>query len=195
MIFKRNPITGERPFLRQYYLFHQALCEAKGDVDENLISVDHSTGSCYYGDTTYGVIYPKSWIPLFYSGNKEMDFFFQGYFNDNRKWVSKYINERSIIEYSNRGREIPRGFFDDVFFTNMGKSKFTPCPQGHPYKWTYRFYEAVLSKSIPILTEDDIIDDYLKYKFYLHNDDLKYEYSMEMVEHNYNIAMETLFIK
>jgi hypothetical protein len=193
-----NKHTGERPFLRQYFLFKQALEEKYETIDEYDILVDHSNGNCYYKDNKFGVIYPKSWIDLFTNGVKSIDYFFSGYVNPNspnlRDWVLGYSNKNSVINFSNRGRTISRDLFDNDFFGIMKNSKFSLCPQGYPYKWTYRFYEAILCKSIPILTEDDIVDEYLDYKFYIHNNLFHYEYNNDIVNHNYQIALTKLFL-
>lgn len=199
MLHRKNKYTGQRPFLRQYYLFKQALEEKYTDIDEYNISVDHTNCKCYYREKEYGVIYPNSWIGLFEEKKKTLDYFFSGYLNkekeDNRTWVLDYTDKNSIINFSDRGRNIPRDLFDNSFFDIMLSSKFSLCPQGFPYKWTYRFYEAVLCKSIPILKEDDVIEDYLDYKFYIHNDKFEYEYSLDMVNHNYELALKRLFLQ
>lgn len=198
MLHKKNKYTGQRPFLRQYYLFKQALEEKYLDIDEYKISVDHSNSKCYYGDEEYGVIYPKSWLTLFESTEKSIDYFFSGYLNnekeENRLWVLEYKNQNSVINFSDRGRNIPRDLFDIDFFDIMKKSKFSLCPQGYPYKWTYRFYEAILCKSIPILKQDDVIDDYFNYEFYIHNDKFDYDYSLDIINRNYEKALKRLFL-
>lgn len=198
MLHKKNKYTGQRPFLRQYYLFKQALEEKYLDIDEYEISVDHSNSKCYYGDEEYGVIYPKSWLTLFESTEKSIDYFFSGYLNnekeENRLWVLEYKNQNSVINFSDRGRNIPRDLFDIHFFDIMKKSKFSLCPQGYPYKWTYRFYEAILCKSIPILKQDDVIDDYFNYEFYIHNDKFDYDYSLDIINRNYEKALNRLFL-
>jgi hypothetical protein len=198
MLHKKNKYTGQRPILRQYYLFKEALEEKYLEIDEYKISVDHPNSKCYYGDEEYGVIYPKSWLKLFEGTEKSIDYFFSGYLNkekeENRLWVLDYKNQNSIINFSDRGRNIPRDLFDIDFFDIMKKSKFSLCPQGYPYKWTYRFYEAILCKSIPILKEDDVIDDYFNYEFYIHNDEFDYDYSLDIINRNYNKALKRLFL-
>jgi hypothetical protein len=195
-------VNKQRPFLRQYYLFYQALCEVYEDVNESNIVVNHSNGSCFYKDVKYGLIYPTDWLNrinvLLKENEKSVDFFFSGYKSHDmphlRDWVLEFENLNSYILYSNRGRVIPRDLFDIEFFLPMVKSKFTLCPQGYPYKWTYRFFEAALCKSIPILKSDDICEEYNGFKYYVHSDSFDYEYSLDIVEHNYNIAVKHLFI-
>jgi hypothetical protein len=193
-----NIENGTRPFLRQYHLFLEALNEEFEEVDETKIIIDHSTGDCYYNRKNYGLVYPKSWIDNFIKTEKDLDFFFSGFYNEEakekREWVNLYKDKNSIIEYSNRGRTIPRNYFDTEFFGKMLRSKFSLCPAGHPFKWTYRFYEATLCGSIPILTENDIIDDYIGYKFYLHNDRMEYKFDEKMIKHNYLLSLKRLFL-
>jgi hypothetical protein len=193
-----NEETNTRPFLRQYHLFLEALQEEFEVVDETKIIIDHSNGDCYYNRKNYGLKYPKSWIDNFVRIEKDLNFFFSGFYNDEAKekrdWVNEYKDKDSIIEYSNRGRTIPRNFFDKEFFDKMLRSKFALCPAGHPYKWTYRFYEATLCGAIPILKESDIIEDYDGYKFYIHSPEMKYEYDEKMVKYNYLLSLKRLFI-
>jgi len=190
-----NEENGSRPYLRQYHLFLMALKEEFDTVDETKIIIDHSTGDCYYDRKNYGLIYPKSWLVNFKKVEKDLDFFFLGVYNkEKREWVNEYKNENSIIHYTNKGRTIPKDFFDTDFFDKMMRSKFSLCPQGDTYKWTYRFYESTLCFSIPILKEEDIIDDYLDYKFYIHNDDMTYVYDENIANHNYSVSLNRLFI-
>lgn len=199
-----NRTKVERPFTRQYYLFVEALLEAFGDVEESEVLIDHSTGHCHYRGVEYGLTYPRKWIDLIRTKEKDVDFFFSGFLNRERPelrgWVNEYAGEKSVIFFSDNGRRIPRYFFDCNFFGLMSRSKFALCPQGHPYKWTYRFYEAALCRSVPVLREDDLVPDYMDYKFVVHDgkrspEDILREEREEITEYNYSLALERLFLK
>lgn len=193
----------ERPFLRQYILFYEALQEVYKTVKEDRIVVDHSNGDCYYKDKNYGLIYPRKWIDYIKKEkegqNKDIRFFFSGYQDpiepNLRNWIFEYEGEDSMISFSPKGRLIPRNRFDKDFFICMCRAQFALCPQGYPYKWTYRFFEATLCKAIPIVSLDDIIPEYEGFKYFIHGQDLSsYEYSEEIAEYNYNLALERLFL-
>ena len=190
----------ERPFLRQYILFYEALQEVFKNVKESKIIVDHSNGDCYYRGRNYGLIYPRSWLTYIKEEEKDIKFFFSGFQDPTepniRNWIFEYKGDHSVINFSPKGRLIPRNKFDKEFFSLMSRAEFALCPQGYPYKWTYRFFEATLCRAIPILSLDDIIPQYSGFKYYLHGQDpSSYVYSKEMAEHNYNLALKRLFLE
>lgn len=139
-----------------------------------------------------------------------------------RKWIIHFINkkfnQKSYLQFTDnitKTNYIPKGSFDYTlkeigfvprenelidrnqfdknYFEKMCKSKFCLCPGGDE-KWSMRFYEALLCKTIPIVSE--VKESYrskeealLGYKFYL-TTDKNFIYRKDWVEHNYN-----LFIK
>lgn len=85
-----------------------------------------------------------------------------------------------------------RAFFDSEYFFIMCKSRFTLCPAGDA-PWSMRFYEAILSKSIPILESKqhsgrNKLEYELGYKFYT-TDDKQFTYHPEWAEENYQIFL------
>ena len=154
-LHRRNKYTGERPFLRQYHLFKQPLEEKYRVIDEYDIVVNHSNGKCYYKNIEFGLTYPISWLKLFKSNEKLIDYFFSGYLNPNstqlRNWVLDYNDKNSIINFSNRGRTIPRDLFDTYFFDTMSHSKFCLFPQGYPFRFTKKFWSKRKEKTRQII--------------------------------------------
>ena len=77
------------------------------------------------------------------------------------------------------------------YFETMCKSKFVLCLCGES-PWSFRFYEALMCKSIPIVnsifftyrTEEE---SNIPYFFYLYNNFTTYKYDKEIV--NYNTAL------
>lgn len=193
----------ERPFLRQYFLFLEALKELDPNVDEEKILINHSNGMCFYKGHNYGLVYPKKWLNLIQKKEKDIDFFFSGYKNlkspNTREWVFDYESPKSKIFYSDRGRNIPRNYFDNEFFELMSRSKFALCPQGYPHKWTYRFFEATLCRAIPVLIKKDIVPIYSGFKYLIHDENSKKTISLkyfdEIANFNYKLALKKLFIK
>jgi hypothetical protein len=61
----------------------------------------------------------------------------------------------------------------------MARSKFTLCPNGD-FTWTYRFFEAIIFKSIPII--EDYTYHYNGYHYYTKDD--KFIYNDIWVDEN-----------
>ena len=72
-----------------------------------------------------------------------------------------------------------RMYFDAEYFEVLCLSEFTLCPAGDS-PWSMRFYEAILSKSIPIVEKPEHIgrnrlEHAIEYRYYLKNDrNIKY---------------------
>jgi hypothetical protein len=90
-----------------------------------------------------------------------------------------------------------RGYFDEDYFKVLCQSKFTLCPAGDA-PWSMRFYESLLSKSIPIVekvqhTGRNDLEYSIGYRYYLVSDDKKL-YRPDWVEDNFKkfIRFQTL---
>jgi len=84
-----------------------------------------------------------------------------------------------------------RNFFDENYFQKMSQSKFALCPAGDAC-WSMRFYEALMCKSLPIVSNKNETyrtnaESKLNYKYYLKND--HHVYRKDWAEHNYNIFL------
>ena len=86
-------------------------------------------------------------------------------------------------------RELPikeRNVFDTHYYEVLCHSQFALCPGGDS-RWSMRFYEALMCKSIPVLpsrTHHRSIREVLRgYKTYNPGDDLVYR--QDWVDHNY----------
>lgn len=140
----------------------------------------------------------------------------------NRKWIIPFIdknfNDSSYLQFTDhktKEKYLPLGSFDytlkknglvpkemqenkrDIFDKNyydiMSKSKFCLCPAGDSM-WSMRFYDAIMSKSIPIVNHYDEIyrslaESKLDYKYYLVSDN-KFVYREDWVNHNYEILLK-----
>ncbi len=87
-------------------------------------------------------------------------------------------------------------FYDKHYFKTMKQSQFTLCPRGDS-PWSMRFFECILSKSIPILETPshagrNFFERRIGYKYFLLSD--KHEYREDWVEENFEkfIAHQTL---
>lgn len=106
-------------------------------------------------------------------------------------YTFSYEGKRFVDKYMRLGMK--RCAFDKEYFSIMCSSQFTLCPVGdQPY--SDRFFEAIMSKSIPILEKEHhcgLNEDQrnIGYKFYLLGDD--YVYRQDWVDYNYDLFLKT----
>ncbi|MBU0946198.1 MAG: glycosyltransferase family 47 protein [Proteobacteria bacterium] len=140
---------------------------------------------------------------------------------NNRKWIlgfiEKYFTEMSYLQFTDKitksnyvikgcfdytlkndgfvPKEHPvkeRNKFDEKYFKQMAKSKFTLCPAGDSF-WSMRFYEALMCRSIPIVNSVNETfrskeESGLDYRYYLTTDNILFR--EDWVEHNYRIFLK-----
>ncbi len=174
---------------KQEAMFKLALKEAGLEFSEEDIKIDHKNGKDYYKSIEYEVIFPWSFVEKarkLWQLNRNYEYNFIGNLVPSREWIKKFDDPNSFIKDSKLGRILPKELFDDKEYYNIiADSKFTLCPSGTDtdkgYIWTYRFFEAIMCGSIPIV---DVIDErnMSHYKFY--KPDEKHIYSNEIVEYN-----------
>jgi hypothetical protein len=114
---------------------------------------------------------------------KEIDYNFIGNITPKRKWLEKYTNN-SVIKKSMYGRDKNNKYeIDKDYYNTISKSKFTITPTGD-CPWSYRFFEAIMCLSIPIL-ENNSNDIYMKdYFCFFDKDD--HIYDKDKAIENYN---------
>tara|TARA_B100001057_G_scaffold498151_1_gene604301 strand:+ start:531 stop:1223 length:693 start_codon:yes stop_codon:yes gene_type:complete len=105
-------------------------------------------------------------------------------------WLKK--SQKRFIERHNRLNK-KRCYFDIDYFNVLCNSNFTLCPAGDR-PWSLRFFEVIMSKSIPILEKQEhcgATDEQrnIGYKFYLLGDD--YVYRQDWVDYNYDLFLKT----
>jgi len=135
---------------------------------------------------------------------KKYDYNFVGKYAKCREWVKGYVDNPKVhINFTEHGRQIAKDDYDDVYFYNiLSESKFTLCPAGcTPNRktgaliWSYRFTEAIMCKSIPIILREDYIADKMEgFKFFF--EDEKHYFTKEIVDRNFELfLMKHTFIK
>jgi hypothetical protein len=131
------------------------------------------------GDREFKLIFPKFMFNYANNNQKDIETLFCGLITDKRKpFLNKFKAE---IINSNRGRDNQIKNLDKEYFNLMSRAKFVLCPDGD-FVWTYRFFEAIIFKAIPIIQNNCPL--YEGYKFYNEGD--KMEYKEEWIEHNLN---------
>ena len=142
------------------------------------IIINHPTPWTMIGDKKYTLVFPKYMFD--YESEKTIDILFIGKITPKRHKFLELFPNATII-HSERGRDIKTKVKDVEYFNEMSKSKFTLCPNGD-FVWTYRFFESIIFKSIPIIEE--FCDIYDGYNYYTHNDE--FIYRTDWVEDNLN---------
>lgn len=118
--------------------------------------------------------------------NKELDYNFIGViFPSHRNWVkNKKYKKNSIIKESINGRDIEKKYqIDKEYYSIMCKSKFTLTPVGD-CPWSYRFFEAIMCFSIPIL-DNNSKDIHMK-EYFCFSDEEEHYYDLKKAIGNYN---------
>ena len=94
------------------------------------------------------------------------------------------------LSLSDRGRAFPVKAWDEGYFRTLANSKFTLCPSGDCI-WSYRFFEAALCGSIPIVEE--VCEVYEGFRFHSFCDNLEaLRWSKEDALHNFEKSIELL---
>jgi hypothetical protein len=158
--------------------------------DNHQLRIDHKNG-CNYIDTikipiTFP-IYLLKYIDTI-DKTKMYDYNFVGTITEKRKWIRKYT-DNSIITNSNYGRNPDTKYeIDKNYYDIISKSKFTLTPTGD-CPWSYRFFEAIMCLSIPILENKS--DDIYKNEYFYYVDNDKHVYSKDIAIQNYNIFVNS----
>ena len=195
----------------QHILFRRALQEEGIEIVDDYIN--HSIPKNFNNKIEYPFVFPKSFLEevknLNYS--KTYDYFFAGTLGckgDHRNYLRSWNKPNSLIITPSENGFIhpnndPSGYygenyFNSKYFQQLANTKFALAPGGCSYDkekdffaWTYRFWEAILVKAIPITNEPDK-NLHSGYKFYSLEDE--HIYREDWVEHNYNKLKKENFI-
>ena len=160
-----------------------------GYPDSTDRQIDHENGLSYINDVPYRIIFPPSLINTIINipKIKTVDYCFIGEINEDRDWVNNFKTKSSIIRSTDKS-SYDRNNYDISYYKDLCKSKFTLCPIGN-CPWSYRFFEAIMCFSIPIMeknTKDIFCKDYFYYEL---GDD--YAYSFKDALENFCIFLNT----
>jgi len=119
---------------------------------------------------------------------KTIDYNFIGTITSKRKWIEKYTNN-SVIKQSSYGRDKNKKYeIDEDYYNTISKSRFTFTPTGD-CPWSYRFFEAIMCLSIPIL-ENNSNDIYMNNYFFFFDKD-KHIYQKNKAIENLNTFIKS----
>ena len=108
--------------------------------------------------------------------------------------ISRLLSKDTvIIKFSYNGRKKQFKLYDSRYFLNLSKSKYVICPPGD-FVWTYRLFETVMSKSIPIINhKDEHVEKYglitKTFKEIKHLSDIEYK---KIVNKNFGIIKNNI---
>lgn len=157
------------------------------------LKCDHYYGINYVNGKKLPLIFPLYLKKFIDKLNKKKinDYNFLGNINDKRKWINKYKTSKSIINKNLHGRGKNKFSIDENYYKTICKSKFTLTPTGD-CPWSYRFFEAILCLSIPIL--DDNTDDIFCKDYHFFYNSEKHIYDKEKAIENYNKMIKKNFL-
>lgn len=196
----------------QQILFERALDEEQ--IPKVDVNIHHGIPKNFNNKKEYNFVFPKSFLNDIKTLNydKTTDYIFIGTISgEHRQFLHKWDKPNSIVKTTLENKFVhpndknsgyPENKFNKGYFQDLASTKFTLCPGGCTYnepkhlsnnylKWTYRFWEACLSKSIPITNEPDE-RWHQDYKYYSLEDE--HIYREDWVEHNFNLVKERHFI-
>ena len=179
----------------KYQLFYlkKAITELLNENNKNnikSIKEDHLNGCNYINNIKIPITFPnyiKKYIDEC-SKDKNLKYFYKGTIGNTKRWILNYNNyPNSIVKKSFKGRTKEKYTIDKEYYKDMSRSYFTLCPTNWGNKkisWTYRFFEAIMCLSIPIL-ENNSNDIYMKDYFFFFDKD-EHIYDKDKAIENYN---------
>ncbi len=156
----------------QEHYFRLALQE-KG-IDPKSVEIDHVKGQCWSKETGWRpLVFPQQIVDLIQSIPKEKseNYFFRGVISEGREWLRDYPN----VQSSSYGRQPETKYTPDIdYYETLCRCQFGLAPVGD-CPWSYRFFEAIMCKAIPVIGRDD--DDIFAQRFvhFRHGDEHVYD--------------------
>ncbi len=170
----------ELKFMQKYFLMHAlaelyphvpcpSLCLEQMNVSAPLAHEEpssHPSAMSMVNGLTIKVVFPRTLIErvrgIAESLGKSLDYNFIGLCAPHREWVyafdsNEHAHRTSVVRPSFRGRSPHTYLFDYEYFNILATSRFTLCPVGEN-RWSFRFLEAIMAMSIPILSTADPLD-------------------------------------
>lgn len=185
---EQHKILSPKPELKQEALFWEALREAGLEGSKG---VDHISGRCYHNEKEYNVIFPLRYLAEVkrLEKSKTLDYVFVGKNEEGRAWINEFAGEKSYISLTDKGWKMPKEHFDSAYYQLLCNSRFALCPRGK-FFWTYRFYEALMCKSIPIVDKNFEEPSMYGFKYYYYQEPTRHYFSLDIIEHNYKLFLK-----
>lgn len=120
------------------------------------VTLDHRTPSTSLGNVQRPLIFAHSVIDRCRDKWSDRTYLisFAGRMTEARRKafspVIGMVGDAFRVVETNAGRTWPTKAWDDAYYEVLGRSQLTACPDGD-FIWTYRFFEAALCGSIPVV--------------------------------------------
>lgn len=209
-------------FLRKYFDIPLSFTD-DADVAGHLLQLSTSKPWCAIAGIRRTLIYPHhvlNYCRGLWEPSRDIRFGFAGFAHSTRhkvmdewhkRWfgvplvpirlrhgqeLSRYLSgdhfASAAVVYSKAGRRFPGKLWDDAYYNFLANSTMTLCPDGEEI-WTYRFFEAMLCGSVPIVQSDCAVYRGFRYG-YFGDDPSTIDCSPEVVLHNFRLCRERLTI-
>jgi len=171
------------------YVYLDKYVKEMGYPADTLIKIDHIKGLSYINGKSYRIIFPPSLINFINNipKIKTNSYCFIGDITPNRKWVEDYKSKDSIIRATDKSK-YNRNAYDETYYKDLCRSKFTLCPTGD-CPWSYRFFEAIMCFSIPIMEKDT--DDRFYKDYFCYTVGQKHAYDFSQALNNYRVFLNS----
>ena len=181
-ISKLEPVSYA-PTLQEYY-FRSALQEE--GLSKGSVKVDHHNGLCWHKETGWiPIVFPQSLIervrsiPL----EKKDEYFFRGVISPGREWILGYPGVSECFY----GRDSKKKYDLDIdYYSHMRSANYILSPVGD-CPWSYRFLEAALCGSIPVLGKYDKDVFCEHFQFFRHGE--THFYDVSVAEENFEVFL------
>jgi hypothetical protein len=152
--------------------------------DINMLNHDKIYDYCFIGSIKSN-IQARQWVidfakknftskSIFVNTDKDPNWISLGDFDYSKSKENLYFCPKDMADNQSKKTQYRIVAENIDYFENMCKSKFILCPAGDT-SWSFRFYEALMCKSIPIVenwhhTYRTKEESNIKYKYVLYND-------------------------
>jgi hypothetical protein len=162
------------------------------------VTVDHQTPRTSVGSIDRPLIFAHAIADLCSDkwSDRAITISLAGTMTDSRRVTLRAITHAfgedfQVVE-TDAGRAWPGKAWDDDYYTVLGRSALTACPDGD-FVWTYRFFEGALCGSIPVV--ESFCDHYEGFRYYRMTDvPASMKWRRDWAEHNFVVARERLTV-
>lgn len=173
--------------LLQEHFLREALKETKVRVLH--IHVDHSRGTSVVNRIhTVPVVFSMAMIEhvaQFHTTARPTRYFFRGLRTPRKQWVADFAHahpDECDVTWSARGRNRALKYtLDDAYYRDMCRASLAFAPTD-VFPWSYRLFEAVMCRAIPVLHSDD--HDLFASRFRVYRHDAPHEWRSDWADHN-----------
>jgi hypothetical protein len=160
--------------------------------NSSFINISHHEPHVLINGIKKSLLFPRQicdYLKSEWKDNRKHKISFVGLVTEKRKAILQSMNG-VIVKNSSNGRVFPGKSWDEEYYQYLLDSKYTLCMDGD-FIWTYRFFEACLCGSIPIIeTHCDLYNGF-KYMRLSDANNIP-EWDEGIAVNNFNLAVKIL---